>query len=328
MESAANDNATEEQAIIYPPPFPRTNVSNKAVLIRGLYSMVLYLGIGYLVLRRWDLLLVISGVLILHEAGHFLAMKFYRYTDVSMLFLPFIGAFVKGSKHEISQQQSAVIYLAGPLPGILIGIVIHFICMDHPSLYLGGVPWHLIAQILIWTNLLNLLPIFPLDGGQLLNRVFLNEEGRASNIFLLFSMVFITGTAFITGFYILLAFPLFLIYRFFSAKGHLPLENEIENSGIDINKPYPELRNEEYWKIRSIIIRHIPAFHGIAAGPPFHYHDKEDRIAVEVENILQRNLLLDITPAHKIIVVLVWALCLAVPALLGIEFLLFKYFVR
>lgn len=312
----------------YPPRFPQVKPNDQPVFIKGLYSIVLYLGIGYLLLRRWDLLLVIFGVVVLHEAGHFFAMRYFRYADVSILFLPFIGAFVKGSKKEISQQQSAIIFLAGPVPGILLGIIIHFICLGNPSLYLGDVPLQLIAQLLIWANLLNLLPVFPLDGGQLLNRVFLNEEGTASNIFFLLSIAIITVTAFITGFYILLVLPVFLIYRFFYSRSNTKLENEIEQSGIDINTTYEELGNKDYWKIRAIVIRHTPAFQNVEEGPPYYYSDKEDRIAIEVENTLQRNLLLDISATKKIMVMIIWAFCLSLPWLLHIEFLLIRYFVR
>src|SRR5690606_35831959 len=114
-----------------PPKFPLPETASPGSWVSGLRSIVLYIGFGYLLLRRWDLLLVIFGVLLLHEAGHFIAMKYYRYADVKMLFLPFIGALVKGAKQEISQRQSIVILLAGPLPGLLLGIVVYFLDKNH-----------------------------------------------------------------------------------------------------------------------------------------------------------------------------------------------------
>jgi len=312
----------------YPPKFSLEQTESRAVLIKGLYSIVLYLGIGYLLLRRWDLLLVIFAVVLLHEGGHFLAMKYYRYSDVSMLFLPFIGAFVKGSKKEISQRQSAVILLAGPLPGMLLGVIIHFISTNHPSLYIDGVPLQLIAQLLIWANLLNLLPIYPLDGGQLLNRVFLNEEGVLSNIFLFISAAATIFIAISSRFYILLIFPALLIYRFFAGRSSGRLEKEIEQSGIDVDKTYDELSDKDYWDIRSLVLRYTPAFQYIAPGPPYHYNEKEDKIAAEVENALQRNILLDISASGKVLTVIVWGLALALPWFFDIEFLLLKYLIR
>lgn len=328
MQEECNEHTEPENNTGYPPKFPLEPTGSRTVLIKGLYSIVLYLGVGYLLLRRWDLLLVIFGVVLLHEGGHFLAMKYYRYADVSMLFLPFIGAFVKGSKREISQRQSAVILLAGPLPGILLGVITHFISKDHPSLYIDGVPLQLIAQLLIWANLLNLLPIYPLDGGQLLNRVFLNEEGLLSNIFLFVSAAVAAFIAVSSRFYILLVFPAMLIYRFFAGRSSGRLEKAIEQSGINIDKTYDELSDKDYWDIRSVVTRCTPAFQHIAAGPPYHYHEKEDKIAAEVENTLQRNILLDISIGGKVLVVIVWAFALALPWFFDIEFLLLKYLIR
>ncbi|GAB3425954.1 site-2 protease family protein [Niabella aquatica] len=328
MSEQEHERIAPEGTAGYPPKFPLNPTENRTVFLKGLYSIILYLGIGYLLLRRWDLLLVIFGVVLLHEAGHFIAMKYYRYADVSMLFLPFIGAFVKGSKKEISQRQSAVILLAGPLPGVLLGVVIHFISKDHPSWYIDGVPLQLIAQLLIWANLLNLLPVYPLDGGQLFNRVFLKEEGILSNIFIFISAAITAFIAFISRFYILLILPVMLIYRFFAGRSSGRLEKEIEESGININKTYQELSDKDYWDIRSVVVRHTPALQHIPVSAPYHYHEKEDKIAAEVDNTLQRNLLLDISLNGKILTVIIWAAALALPWLFNIEFLLLKYLVR
>ncbi|MCH5600757.1 site-2 protease family protein [Niabella ginsengisoli] len=330
MRITEPDRSFQEPSIIsaYPPKHHLEPADSRQLLLKGLYSVVLYLGLGYLLLKRWDLLLVIFGIIILHEAGHFLAMKYYNYADVSVLFLPFIGAFVKGSKKEVSQKQSAVILLAGPLPGIMLGIIIHFLNNGNQSNYIGGVPLQLVAQLLIWANLLNLLPLYPLDGGQLLNRVFLNEEGRLSNIFIFLSIAVIACFAINIKFYILLAFPALLVYRFFSARSSTKLEKQIDQSGIDVDKNFEDLTDEEYWKLRSIVIKHTPAFQQVAAGPPFVYDDKETRIATEVDSVLQRNLLMDISVVQKLLVLFIWALFILLPYLLNIDFLLIRYLYR
>ena len=322
------DNPEITTPVEYPPKYQPEITENKPALIKGLYSMVIYLGLGYLLLGRWDLLLIVFAVVALHEAGHFLAMKFYSYSDVNVLFLPFIGAFVKGSKKEISQRQSAVIFLAGPLPGIILGIVLHFISRDANHLHLGNIPLQLVAQLLIWANLLNLLPVYPLDGGQLLNRVFLNEEGRLSNIFIILSAMAITWAAISSKFYILLIFPALFIYRFFSTRSNDKLEKDMELSGININREYEDLSDEDYWKLRTIVLRHTPSLQQIAPGPPYIYSDKEDRIAQEVDNALQRNLIMDIFPLQKIVVLIIWMLFAITPWLFNIDFLLLKYLGR
>ncbi|MCH5714914.1 site-2 protease family protein [Niabella hibiscisoli] len=249
---------TVNRANPIPPKFPLPEPASNGSWVSALRSLVLYIGLGYLLLRRWDLLLVIFGILLLHEAGHFIAMKYYRYADVQVLFLPFIGALVKGSKNEISQHQSIFILLAGPLPGLLLGIAAYFFDTAHNGIAIGDIPLQLIAQSLIWANLLNLLPVYPLDGGQLLNRVYLEEEGILSDIYFYLSMTLITATVCFLKFYILLAVPALLIYKYIRSRSITKLDKELEHAGIDVYTSYEVLSDEDYWKIRAVVIRQTP----------------------------------------------------------------------
>jgi Zn-dependent protease len=92
-------------------------------------------------------------------------------------------------KEKFRKRQSAIILLAGPLPGIIAGI---FLLTVAKSRITGmGYEEYLIvtktAALLIFLNVLNLLPIYPLDGGQLLNRLFLDESKIIGNIFVVIS---------------------------------------------------------------------------------------------------------------------------------------------
>ncbi|HOZ85343.1 MAG TPA: hypothetical protein PK191_07625 [Niabella sp.] len=287
-----------------------------------MYSFVIYLLLGAMLLGRVDLLLVIFGVMLLHEAGHLVAMKLFRYTDVTIFFLPFVGAFAKGSKRELSQKQSAIIYLAGPLPGAILGIVLH---LSHSEMTLGDIPVQLVAQLLIWGNLMNLLPIYPLDGGQLLNRVFLGEEGKWSTAFIILSAVLVSWIAIKSHYYFLLLLPAFVLYRYFNTSDYSKPEKEIEDLGIDLNKDYPDLSNENYWKIRTVLIRHFPTLRNENPGPPYAFSSKEDQIAGEVKNILQRTLLMDMSMMAKLILLFTWMLSLTLPWWFQIDFLVLKY---
>lgn len=327
MQPETNDTAGPGNiANLMPPKFSLSEPVAPASLVSALKSLVIYIGLGYLLLRRWDLLLVIFGILLLHEAGHFMAMKYYHYADVQILFLPFIGALVKGSKNEISQRQSIFILLAGPVPGLLLGIAVYFFDNTYNGLTLGDIPLQLVAQLLIWANLLNLLPIYPLDGGQLLNRVYLEEEGLLSDIYFYLSMALIAAAVFWLKFYILLIVPAVLIYRYIKSRSITKIDKELESAGIDVYTSYDELSDDDYWKIRSIVIQQTPAFQHIDPGPPYQYHAIENKIAAEVESALSpRLLLLDVSPRTKIIVGLFWCGIAALPWLLKIDFTLIEY---
>src|SRR5262245_59947466 len=174
--------AVPENQVVYPPKFEKKDEPVN-VWIRSATSLALYLILGYYIFRSFKTLLLITAIVLLHELGHFLAVKFYRYKDLGIFFIPLLGAYVSGTKREVSQKESAVILLAGPLPGILLGSLFYVLWRHDPSLHIAYIPFENIALFLIFLNLINLFPIYPLDGGQVLNCVFLDEEGWISKIF-------------------------------------------------------------------------------------------------------------------------------------------------
>jgi Zn-dependent protease len=105
-------------------------------------------------------LLSILLVLVVHEAGHYLAMRFYGYRNLKMFFIPLFGAAVSGYGHG-SVLQESLIYLMGPLPGILIGYGCGLIFLQ-TRLEL----WRELAEPFVIINALNLMPVYPLDGGR------------------------------------------------------------------------------------------------------------------------------------------------------------------
>lgn len=317
---AENNNSSAAKEIIYPPKFIAEEVKDGSVWIRTLRSMLLYLVIGFLLTWRLDILIVIIAIIFLHEIGHFLAMKFYNYADVGIFFIPLFGALASGTKREVSQKQTAVILLAGPLPGIVLGLLLYFIDETRGGVELGKISLNLISLLLIWINILNLLPIFPLDGGQLLNRVFLDEEGFWSNAFVAFSAIGVIWLAIATKIYLLLIVPAMMIRRYLVNRKYILLEKKLIAEGLDLDKEFEDLTDEEYWRIRKVIVQNIAAFSRVDPGPPFKYQYKEDLIADEVETSLQRNLLIDITTTEKIIVIVVWAVAIASPWIFDIEF--------
>lgn len=307
--------------IIYPPKYVPVNVKDHSAWGRTVRSMLLYFAIGFLLTGgRFDFLIVIFAIILLHEFGHFLAMKFYDYADVSIFFIPLFGALTSGRKREISQKQTVVILMAGPLPGIVLGLILFFIDKNQGGVELVKMSLTLVSQLLIWLNILNLIPVFPLDGGQLLNRVFLDEEGFWSNVFIILSAIGVIWLAISTGIFLLLIIPAMLIYRYVTNRKYILLEKKLLAAGLDLNKSYKELTDEEYWCIRRIIVENMYAFSRVEPGPPFKYDIKEDRIADEVETSLQRNLLMDITAVEKILVAAIWIAAIASPWILDVEF--------
>jgi hypothetical protein len=114
------------------------------------------------------------GTIVLHEVGHFVAMFFLGYSNLGMFFIPFIAGAVTGKKADETQDDRLIMLLCGPAPGLLLGFLIYWLDTIHP------VP--LARSVAIWLvaiNLLNLLPIWPLDGGRICWSLFSRHSAMA-----------------------------------------------------------------------------------------------------------------------------------------------------
>jgi tetratricopeptide (TPR) repeat protein len=130
-------------------------------------------------------LVTLLGVLFLHEAGHFLAMKAFGYRDTKMFFLPLFGAAVTGRKVDASLSEKVWVLLAGPLPGLLLGLGLMAGIHAHPA----ARGWESSAWMLITLNLLNLLPIYPLDGGKIAHHLVFSRYPWTDVVFKVFTVL-------------------------------------------------------------------------------------------------------------------------------------------
>jgi len=181
-------------------------------LLLAVTMMLFAISFGYL--TKIEGLIIIIAVLLLHELGHVAGMHLFRYRDVKILFLPFLGAATMGSRRNAKPHERVIISFLGPTPGILAGVALYLFIPDLSG-YLKET-----AVMLLILNYLNLLPIMPLDGGQILN-VFMARFPHVQIIFqcissLILALVF--GVLLNNSFFTFLGFLLF-----FSAISSLPV---------------------------------------------------------------------------------------------------------
>ena len=308
-------------SFIYPPkPIIEKETGN--IWLKSLVSLALYIVLGYYVFKSFTILIIITGIVIIHEMGHFLAMKAFRYKDLGIFFIPLLGAYVSGTKREVSQLQSAIILLAGPLPGIIIGIVFYFF----PDNSISGISYEWIGSLFVFLNLLNLFPVYPLDGGQLLNRVFLEEESWVSKLFVFLSAAFMLWVAWKSNLWILAIFPALMLLRLRTDKQSQQVEKKMEEEGVNLNCDYEDLKDEDYWKARNILVTQHSSFRNIPPAPPYEYDRHEDKIVAAIQSMLHRHLIQDLSIVGKIIILLIWLAAIAAPFLLKMELSLFRQF--
>jgi Zn-dependent protease len=111
----------------------------------------------------WQPLVLLIGVLVFHELGHLAAMRMFGYRNLRMFFIPFLGAAASGKSYDVTGWKRAVVSLMGPLPGVIVGLVLGIVAVRrHSPIALEA------AMLLLAINAFNLLPIMPLDGGRLM----------------------------------------------------------------------------------------------------------------------------------------------------------------
>jgi Zn-dependent protease len=139
--------------------------------------------------------LILASILLFHVLG----MRLFGYRDVQILFLPFLGAIALADEPAVPAYQRVIVYLLGPLPGLTLGygllMLYHYTFFQHT----GESLLYETALIALTVNYFNLLPIMPLDGGQVLNVVLFERWPRAQIAFLALSAVAAIGGGWLIG---------------------------------------------------------------------------------------------------------------------------------
>jgi Zn-dependent protease len=194
------------------PKEPNKRNKIKVFIVSGIAFMVLFGLIGV----PWTVLPIIMTVLIVHELGHFWMMRYFGYEDTSIFFIPLFGAAAKGEKNDSTPFEEYMVYLAGPLPGIVISIAIGILMLIYPELRSSTLlrEYALMSLVL---NYINLLPIFPLDGGKIVQTLLFTRYPKAQFYFFLLSLLVIIFIGFMMESIFLGVFAMIL---FFSINQH------------------------------------------------------------------------------------------------------------
>lgn len=125
---------------------------------------------------------VLVGVVLFHELGHAAVMMLSGYRDVRVFFIPFFGAATSGRPPPEQPFKAGLVDLAGPLPGILLALLLFLFAPP------GAVRDSAIS-LLALLNVLNLVPMTPLDGGRLFDRTLV---GRSPYVEIPFQITVVT----------------------------------------------------------------------------------------------------------------------------------------
>ena len=100
-------------------------------------------------------------LILLHEMGHFIDVKRRGLPAEMPVFLPGLGAYVRWQALGVPLETRAAISLAGPLAGFFAAVACAVLWWQT-----GNPLWAALARVGATLNLLNLIPVWMLDGGQ------------------------------------------------------------------------------------------------------------------------------------------------------------------
>jgi Zn-dependent protease len=205
----------------HPDPSPRNSWAGKfgplaplvILLANGKFLLALLkfkflLSLGAFIAFYWALYGAKFGVgfavlILVHEMGHFLDIKRRGLPADMPVFMPGFGAYVRWTALGVSAQTRAFVSLAGPLAGCLGSAVCAFIWTQT-----GDGLWIGLASLSALLNVLNLIPVWVLDGGQAI--AALDKTGR---IILAAAAVLLAG---LLGQPVLLLVAAGAVYRLFT----------------------------------------------------------------------------------------------------------------
>lgn len=273
----------EEFSNMYPPKpelFVKQTSNNWG---QSIFSMILF-GLAFLFIFDFNYLFLslILLVLVIHEGGHFISMKLFKYSNVKLMFVPFLGAFVSGEKENMNQIERLLVVLMGPIPGILIGVGLLFLAnTNQDSLIMTA------ALLFLTINILNLIPIDPLDGGKVIETLFFSNQGKIKLYFALASSLVMIVAGYYYQWFVLMAFGFLMGFRVRSVQKTFNMRSELNDNNLNYLKSYKELTNQEYWRIREIFINNTPILKDSIPSMREEW-ENEDILTTQVNNLLRK----------------------------------------
>jgi Zn-dependent protease len=274
-----------------------------------LFSVLLFaLSFLYIFADELDFVFYLVTVLFLHEMGHYLLMKQFKYEDMRMLFIPLMGAFVQGSKKQYSQKESFLVIAAGPFPGVIFGLTILFLAHRYQQTWLLE-----LSFLFLFLNVINLLPIDPLDGGQLFKLFVRQKRDLFLLVFALLSSLLMITVGYLIESWILFAFGFLMSFKVRSFQRNYHLRQDLDQQDLNYELNYEDLSDQAYHQLKQVVIEHNPKLKQLEA---IHGEAAQEVIASHVNAVLSVPIERDASLRFKMILVILWLLLVCLPVFL------------
>lgn len=148
------------------PAGPIAVVLAKSKALLALFKLNFLLSLAGFIAVYWGLWGAKFGIgfailILIHEMGHFIDIKRRGLPADMPIFLPGLGAYVRWRALGVTAETRAAISLAGPLAGFVSSAACAVMYLKS-----GNALWAALARSGAWLNVMNLIPVWTLDGGQ------------------------------------------------------------------------------------------------------------------------------------------------------------------
>ncbi len=299
-----------EEFDYYPPKPELVEPKVKSSLAVTVFSIVLFVLVFLLFFgNEVNFIVYLLIVLIIHELGHYFAMKLFGYENVRMLFIPLMGAFVQGKKQEYSQRQSYIVTLSGPIPGLIIGTALFYLGLTYHWYWMVE-----LSSLFILLNIVNLFPLDPLDGGQLFKLFVKRNTELFLMAFALISSLLIIGLGWILDSFVIIVFGFLMSFRVRALQKQHLMHKEFSEEKINYEVSYRLLSNRDFIRIKEILLNNTPQLKNYVELVS--EEESDPILASQVNNVLKTPVKHDAGVFFKLAVLLIWGAAFALPFIL------------
>jgi Zn-dependent protease len=156
-------------------PHPLRATILSILLVIGLYGLLFGMpfAVGFVLL------------ILVHEMGHVIVLRWMGYSATAPVFIPFVGALISMKEQPKSAQAEAIVAYGGPLLGTVGAFIVY------AAYYYTRLPFFLVLALLgFLINLFNMIPVSPMDGGRIATAIsrWLWLPGLGLLVFLFFQL--------------------------------------------------------------------------------------------------------------------------------------------
>lgn len=134
---------------------------------------------AYSLIFSVEFALALIAVLVFHEYGHLRAMKKFGIPTKGMYLIPFVAGLTIGDAPR-TRWQDVYISMMGPVYGLIMSLAFYIFYLVTDNHFAG-----LVASISALVNIINLVPVHPLDGGRVIKSLVFSGRNYLAFIGLL-----------------------------------------------------------------------------------------------------------------------------------------------